>query len=283
MTINSFKQAKPKPAGDRQRLIDWRLEFMTHLAQRLKDNSWNEIEEAKHDRYVRINGESYRAVSLADDSPLSKFANSGSCELATIRQHFNKTPAPKNEEWLEKKRERRLQSRIIQQALINNRNLLTGSIFGKALEDMFDELVFALDEVSFGDVRHRPLEEDRNNSRCDLVAIGRIGSEVFPVVIELKSERSLDRLLVQLDDASNEILDHLPQFSSLLNALTGMSVSKAVVRKILVWPALVSGRPDRKETVDICEKREKAGMLFVEYSPNKFSSPKDISFSLRTY
>jgi len=283
MTINSFKQSKLKPAGDRKKLIDWRLEFMTHLAQGLKDNSWNEVEEAKHNNYIRINGESYRAVSLADDSPLSKFANSGSCELATIKQHFGKTPASKDGEWLEKKRERRLQSRIIQQALINNRNLLTDSIFGKALEGMFDELIFALDEVSFGDVKHRPLEVGRENSRCDLVAIGKVGNEIFPVVIELKSERSLDRLLVQLDDASNEIMEHLPQFSSLLNALTGMSVSKAVVRKILVWPALVSGRPDRKETADICEERGKAGMFFVEYSPNKFSSPEEIQYSLRTY
>lgn len=280
MAKSAVKPSKPKPVGDREALIDWRLEFMTNQANGLKIESWNEVEAARKNRYIRINGESYRAVSLADDSPLSKFAESGACQLATIERHFDKKLEPKDGQWLEKKRERRLQSRIIQQALSSKRNMLIDSLFGKALERQFDELIFALDEVSFGDANHTGATD---NSRCDLVAVGRIGSDTFPVVIELKSERSLGRLFEQLDDASREIERHQEYFGKLLKALTGISVSIAEVHKILVWPALVSGHPDKKTTIEKCEKKGNAGMLFIEYSPEKFSSASKVAYSLKTY
>ncbi len=262
--------SKSKPTGDREALIDWRLEFMTELTAEQKRRGWNEVEEAQHNKYIRINGESYRAVSLSDGSPLCQFDKTGSPEWGTIERHFENNPVSVDETVLEKKRERRLQSRIIKQALIKNRNLLDGSLFGTALKGQFDELLFALDEISFGDTNHRP------TIRCDLVAVGKCGDDVLPVVIELKSERSLSRLFKQLDNACNEIESHHDKFNALLKTVTGMSVSKgAKARKILVWPASASGR-ENKTTV---EKRKESGVLFIEYAPEVFTSPDKVVFS----
>jgi hypothetical protein len=261
---------KAKPTGDREALIDWRLEFMTTLAAEQKRLGWNEVEEAHHNKYIRINGESYRAVSLSDGAPLCRFDKSGSPKWGTIQRHFEKNPVSVDETVLEKKRERRLQSRIIKQALIKNRNLLDDSLFGNALKDEFDELLFALDEISFGDANHGP------TIRCDLVAVGKCGNDVLPIVIELKSERSLSSLFKELDNASNEIESHHAKFSALLKTVTGMSVSKgAKARKILVWPALDSGR-ENNATV---EKRKESGILFIEYTPRFFTSPDEVIFS----
>jgi hypothetical protein len=263
-----------KPNGNRKDLINWRLEYMTNLAIELKQDVWSEAAQAQANKYIRINGESYRAVSLADESPLCQFSKTGSPTLSIIKSHFEKTPDP-NGLSLEKKRERRLQSRIIKQALMKSRNLLDNSLFGEALKGQFDELIFALDEISFGDKNHLPLN-GRKNSRCDLVAVGKYGDEVFPVVIELKYTRSLGILFEQLDNVCTEINKHHDKFFTLLETVTGMSISKnAETRKILVWPALGLKNCESKNTR---ERREHSDVLFIEYSPKEFISPSEIVF-----
>jgi hypothetical protein len=182
-----------------------KLAAMIDLVEQLNRSDWNVKTAAENDQYIRVNGGTFRAVSLADKSALCGFAKQGAKDIETIKNHFkNNQPQNLANDVFEAKKERRLQSRIIKKALLNQRNLLHESLFGAALKDHFDKLLFAFDEVSF------------EKNRVDLIAVGKKENKIFPVVIELKSNRSLTRLVEQLNDASDAILKNLAEIKTLL-------------------------------------------------------------------
>lgn len=261
-----------KPAGDRAALIKWRLGNMIEFVQKLKDKGWNEAAAASEDKYIRVLGESCRAVSLNDVSPLCGFGGTGSKDISKVFQHFDdvkRKPAELAEDDWRIKKERRLQSWIVKEALMNGRDLLQSPIF-ECLKDSFDELVFALDEVSFGDKNHEPPK----TVRCDLLAVGvKKNGDVIPVVIELKTLRSLGRLLEQLENAEREISAHKEEVRSLMALTTGKNISSFSVMKILVWP-------HGEESKNTADRRKASGVIFVEYTPNNFAHPNVLTAKL---
>ncbi len=252
----------------RDAIIKSRLDEMSNRANEIHVSGWDISAEAEKNRYIRILGESFRAVSLDDKSPLCGFGEDDAKTIANVKEHFLIKPKDLSEKNWKAKKERRLQSWIIKHALMNERNLLKNELFS-CLRDDFDELLFAIDEVSFGDKNHGP------TVRCDLLAVGVKGDEVFLSVIELKSERALDRLLDQLDNAEKEIDAHRGEIVELMKRLTSKEIRNFAVKKILVWPAATQG--ERKDTT---EKRKNSGVDFIEYSPKDFDHPEGVTSSL---
>jgi hypothetical protein len=84
----------------RDEVIICRLQNMTRMAIELRELEKNgEIKKlAEKDEYIRIRGESYRAVSLSDKTPLCGYAKRGVKTIKTIISHFEKKPEMKEKE-----------------------------------------------------------------------------------------------------------------------------------------------------------------------------------------
>ena len=185
-------------------LIAWRFEQMAERAAKLSTEYVKAY--ADDNKYVRICGESYRAVSLDDEYPLVGFSSGGVSTLGTIEKHFSINLL--DGKLIEgKKEERRLQSYIIRKALQSSRELV--DILD--LKDDFDELRFCLDEVSLGDRNKKvPLKRGDQSEegivRCDILAVGKeTGEDEWTIVlIELKYKREMKRLKEQLKLSNNK-------------------------------------------------------------------------------
>jgi hypothetical protein len=229
--------------------IGGRLRKMVDMARMLQENKDLFSQCVKNDCYVRIGGESFRAVSLKKDYPLCGCVKIGAKRLEIIERHFNEFEKKQDKlqpSVLKKKKERTLQCWIIREALKSDRDLL-GLLGIKGQH--FDELRFALDEVSLGDKHHKVCdipginlknEKKCNAVRCDLLAVGRRGSEIFPVIIELKSNRNMTRLKEQLHNFAELIGHFRDDFKNLLDVCTGLPLNDYTLRKIIIWPTPTS-------------------------------------------
>lgn len=269
-----------------EEIIEGRLHKMTNMAGELKDNKELISQYANKDCYVRICGESFRAVSLRNDYPLCGCADNGTKRLETIERDFDefekvlkdqkrsisvkrKDKWPWSEEKRKKKTERSLQCWIIREALKNDRNLLVPLGISKH----FHELRFALDEVSLGDKNHKVCdipdinlknenEKKPNAVRCDLLAVGKKNGKVFPIIIELKSNRAKKDLIAQVDNFAKLICRFKDYFIPLLETCTGLQINDNIPRKIIIWPELNS-----KAKTDNIEILNKAYISILEYVP----------------
>lgn len=281
-----------KKPEEREARIVWRLENMIRASEQLKDH-WPEKAMAAEDKYIRVCGESVRVVSLADDSALCRFKGFGprkSVAALAARAQENLSSEGMNKAVATAKEERRLQAHLIKSALLNDRDML-GTL--KCLSEKLKSLLFAYDEISFGDRDFRKYEilhedgsvENRATVRLDILAVGTNHSdESFPVVIELKSRRSktdLKRLLEQLDDAKTELtrekaLD-TKATERLLESATGIKPTQPdQVMKIVIWPA---GR-DTQEIKDTLVESQKDAITIIEYRVDD-NFPSSTQFLLR--
>lgn len=230
----------------RREILSYRINDMLDRINSVDYPDMNKMSQlAREDKYVRVCGESYRAVSLNDRTPLMGFTNKGNTNIKTIYNHFKNREITKLSDSVWKtKEERRVQAWLIKQALINKRSLK--KLFGLN-NSMYDDLYFALDEISLGDNKHPQNMEDRPNIvRCDILAVGVIGSNCIPVLIELKYKREKKRLEAQLDNFEKEIEDSIKfkkDFFRLMAKSVGLDCNislKEKLRKIIVWPGQAS-------------------------------------------
>ena len=255
---------KDKKNSSREEVIIYRLCEMIKKVKELKaeeENGKINIKNlAKNDKYIRICGESYRAVSLNQESPLCGYAQYGVKTIKTIiEKHFNNKIHKVEKNVLEKKEERRIQSLLIKRALMNNRSL------NAALNiSIFDEFLFALDEVSFGDNKHPKIV------RCDILAVGSEKGNFFPVLIELKSVRHQKELIYQLDNFLKEIKENIKvKFVELLETCTGKKINQdEKIRKVIIWPY------PKKEMYNTSSKFKEKEILEIKY---KLEDKKDIN------
>lgn len=133
--------------------------------------------------------------------------------------------------------EKQLQSFLIREAHRHARHLeplnTAARVAGQALD-----LVFVTDEI--------PLPGDNERIVCDLLALRRdeAGRQI-PVVVELKSERALTRLLEQVEGYARLVDLHADLFAQLFAVLLGELVTfGGPCEKVIVWPALSGGRPE---------------------------------------
>lgn len=289
------QEFKKPETSVRNEMINWRLRNMKRLVDELKFAGWNETERAQNDQYIRINGEGVRAVSLADESALCGYENSSSHKVPnTAIEHFKFEPKPLDKKTFSSKQERRMQSHLIKQGLLNNRSLLgIGAL--SCLNGMFDELLFALDEVSFGDNNLEVEPDDKEHPkivRCDILAVGVKDGDVFPVLIELKSVRSLQRLGAQLKYAAKDIScnpDRITAITELLSTVTGQKLSNYSadkICKILVWPSGIESNKTSNRINDRSEENDLRDLIYVEYLPVKTDdlapwNPANVTYHLR--
>ncbi len=298
-----MRKIEGKPtSGKRDEMINWRIANMAEFARDLISIGWDRCQEAQKDVYIRIRGESMQAVSLKDDSALNGCGKAQTC-ASKIESEARKTPkrlgegtTRREEDVFNAKKERRLQAYIVKKSLEDKGSLLGATLF-KCLDSIFDELLLVTDEISFGDSNHEnenelPEELRRRNRtyrpdivRCDIFAVGKIGDEIHPVLIELKSERSLSRLFEQLDNASFDIGDSRnPKkderrigIANLVKETTGMEISSFDVKKVLVWPVPKTGDSSSTDTTN---RIASSKVICIDYFEQDFESPSDVKFKM---
>lgn len=246
------------------KVVQKRLRNMAEMATERRERLFSDREPKNPNWYVRICGNSYRAVSLYEDSPLMGFVKNNAKKFDTILNHFEKGEPGKINNG--EKPERRLQCWLIKQSLQNKLSLKTAlSLDNKK----YDDLLFALDEVSLGDRNHTPI------IRCDILAVGIQNGNAFPVLIELKSNRAKEELVNQIDD----FVDHINNLSKEFEELLSRCVNKPVrvsrkIGKMIIWPT--AGKAGR-ESIDHFIDNKKIDV--IEYHWDHKSDINSINFS----
>lgn len=187
-------------------------------------------------RYVRLQRDGYRLISIDTENPCG---NAGSKSCKTIDKvkicidGGYKAEIPNN-----KKPEARLQAYLIYQCLRSDPEHAARMLDPKG--QLVDRLWFVADEVRLGD----------KNIRADMLFVGSKGRQAFPILAELKANRTLGKVVEQLDNMQNAVSDHTTT-ESFLDFLK-QSVPQAAgdfhwtfesLQKWIIWPAAPSGKP----------------------------------------
>lgn len=236
---------------------DVKMERRVQLGKEWRDHLSDHKRLAECERYIRIRGKDFRAVSLSPDNPCGRLLRENGSKIQgsrNIRKAIEdascSAPAysPGNN-----KPEHKVQAFLIREALQND--LRFGRLF-EGFGQKFDDILFVTDEFRL----------DNGKLRADLIAIGRIDAQYFPVLIELKAHRELTRLIDQLNGAK-DLLEKDDRvrgcFDSLLCAVSGVDRidrHREMVR-LIIWPGSESGRESRS----VREARER-GILMARYS-----------------
>jgi len=251
----------PKIVIDKlERMAVWAESRRIHMEENLDHYG-------KEGRYTRIGGNGYRAISIAEKTPMQGFYEPGSTvkTMQKIDVHFNKGKVHVAQR---SKPEASLQAWIIRHALQHNLSLKK-LLQGGGL-DQFDDILFALDEVSLGDSNHKiPLNDNSEVvMRCDILAVGIYNGnrKGHPILIELKWKRALKELFRQLDDFSNLISSELlaSPFETLLGACVGIDVDCSKVYKCLIWPPATGGQSSETDK----RLKEHSDISVFEYNIN---------------
>ena len=134
--------------------------------------------------------------------------------------------------------EKALQSFLIRESYRHGRRLEPINTASKQTSTPV-ELVFVTDEV--------PLPVATGKIVCDVLALRRDGGRCTPVLLELKDDRMLTRLVEQVDSYAQLVDEHAGLFADLFGALLGEKIEfDAPTEKWIVWPAAGSA-PDPRE------------------------------------
>jgi len=247
----------------REKIIRNRLNKMAGWAKQRREYLKNLPEDWNEDWYIRIGGNGFTAVSLNDNSPLIGFSDESDEDIKKIICQFKQNQAKNISD---SHPERRVQCWLIKQAISHQLDLKRVLC---ADDREYDELLFAFDEISFGDKYHRPIR------RCDILAIGVNNGDAFPVLIELKSSHDLEKLLGQLKDYQTEMEGCRHEFENLFNScISDKKVNLSKCKKIIVWNRLPSGKVSPK-TFDRCKQENVA---IIQYDWDHCSDISNITF-----
>jgi hypothetical protein len=134
--------------------------------------------------------------------------------------------------------EKALQSFLIRDAYTHGRRMDAIEHASRATAESV-ELTFVVDEIS--------LPHNDGEIVCDLLAVRRDGTRCTPVLLELKSERSLTRLVQQVEGYARVIDEHPDLFALLFSAILGEELHfDAPTEKWIVWPAKVAEKDPRE-------------------------------------
>ncbi len=184
-----------------------------------------------------------------------------------MREHFLKTRSKNKPD--RKTPEKRAQAWIIKQALNNKLNIKTCLGLNN---NIYDELLFALDELSFGDKDHGGI------SRLDILAVGKYGNKYFPVFIELKSGRQLtgkNDLIPELQKYISESIKFESELKQLLCACVGRDdVDFSKIGNIIVWPK-PKGKAPSPKVKEICDENK---ITLIESDEHSWNNNEDFAF-----
>lgn len=160
--------------------------------------------------------------------------------------------------------EKALQSFLIRESYRHDRLLEPINVASKETNEPV-ELVFTTDEIA--------LPVDGGKIVCDVLALRRDGGRSTPVLLELKDDRMLTRLVEQVTAYATLIDEHSALFAELFGALLGERIKfDAPTEKWIVWPGPVSG-PDTRESelgakgIRVVAYEERGGHYTVRVGP----------------
>lgn len=229
-------------------------------ARRL-EKYWFDVNGKK--RYVRINSDSFRAVSLDAENPCghlirdNKEVGGKKTLKSAIDDAADKNCSNHNPGNL--KSEHKIQAYIIWRALTDRQSLPALL----KITNHVDELWFVTDELSMDSIR------------ADIVMLGCKNNVYFPVFIELKYKRTTD-VALQLKYDRLVALDVGLEFRQFLSAATGQVFNEIQMERsllIVIW-----GQVNR-EGLKAEQMRSDHGVLTICHSEEK-DSPNEFEFSL---
>lgn len=103
--------------------------------------------------------------------------------------------------------------------------------------------------------------------RADIIALGGIRGEYFPVFIELKAHRALKRLIQQLSDAKDAMNEAGDDFALMLSSATGKATQNIHIDRaqmLIVWTESQTGQ----ECGAVSEARSAGFVLSTFGSPS---------------
>jgi len=126
--------------------------------------------------------------------------------------------------------EKALQSFLIREAYLNGRRMRSINAASNGTDDPV-ELIFAMDEIPV-------LRKAKPRMVCDLLALRQIcGDEYRPVLLELKSDRDMKRLVEQVEGYTSVVDRHGDLFGEIFSALLGKRIRLiGSCEKWIVWP-----------------------------------------------
>ncbi len=134
--------------------------------------------------------------------------------------------------------EKALQSFLIRESYRHGRRLEPINVASRNTNEPV-ELVFVTDEI--------PLPVEGGKIVCDILALRRDGGRSTAVLLELKDDRMLTRLVEQVDSYAALVDAHADPFADLFGALLGETIKfDARTEKWIVWPAAGSGSDPRE-------------------------------------
>lgn len=215
---------------------------------------------AEKNQYLRIGGNGYTAVSLDDSMPLSGYGQSNDLAIAEgLFSNKKNKPSPPGRAVPECQ----LQCWMIRKALQNEdkrslKKVLTNAMCG------FDEILFALDEVSLG--------EGKGTKRLDMLCVGKKNNQWHPIVVELKYERKADALVKQVTEYANELENHREKLNPLLEEITGKAPINEKIEKMVIFPAPITSKL-HKRVLDTNKLYKEAKIHLVEFKMSYFFHP----------
>jgi hypothetical protein len=137
--------------------------------------------------------------------------------------------------------EKALQSFLVRDAYTHGRRMALINAASTQTNEPVD-LVFVTDEIAL------PVAEGK--MVCDVLGIRRDGGRSTPVLLELKDNRMLTRLIEQVDGYSALVDEHADLFAEFFGALLGEEVRfDGPTEKWIVWPAAGQGRDPREDVL----------------------------------
>ncbi|MET0039256.1 MAG: hypothetical protein ABW041_03805 [Dehalococcoides mccartyi] len=209
------------------------------------------------DCYVRVGGNGFRTVSVSHNTPLMGISPSPVKHIQKAYDHVEKY-RPSRSDRTRPTPERVAQAWLIKQAINDDLNLKPYL----GLIDVYEKLLFAVDEVSFG-----------GEGRTDIVAVGVRGGSACPVLVELKPDRQLTRLIEQLDTYAQKVAEFKPQIQAILEACVERRVDCSCIGKMIVWPCAV-GEP----SPDILKECRKRSITVIESDVPDWNGQISFSF-----
>lgn len=217
------------------KIIRERLSLMCEKAKKIASDETLVADLAWKDRYIRIGGNGFTPVSLAEESTLNGFG-SGPCQnLNTALDRFEKHKASNACDKLE----RSLQGSLIRLALRNKRSLK--DVFVN-LPTGINDILFAFDEISLGDkenaIEETYYDDNKRKSalRCDLLCVCELNGQWYPLVVELKYKRIGEDLIRQVCNYVEILSLFRNEVDELLEITTGKNVAGKDILKMVVMP-----------------------------------------------
>ncbi|AET95081.1 hypothetical protein BYI23_D015710 (plasmid) [Burkholderia sp. YI23] len=234
------------------------LNNMTAFARQRHQHQERLVELAERHCYVRIGGNGFRLVSIHLDNPCGSLyvdnraigSNSSlDAVLAQAKVASHRVGLPGNG-----KREHRVQASLIHCALTQPGKL--ASVLGCTA--LFDELLFLSDEFRLDEIR------------ADVIALGRKGSQYFPVFVELKATRTLKRAIEQLEDITQRMVEQPDAIAEFLAAASGIPAANIEMTplRLIIWPSRGNGK--ESASVSIARSKGFHTVGFKEPAPGTF-------------